>query len=72
MTVERTDDQTIVTACGDIDVATAPVLGQALAQAQGGAESDGGKHRVAVDLSGVTFLDACALGVLLAASMRAG
>ena len=43
---------------GELDVATAPELAQALADADG---------QVTVDLSATTFADPAALGVLLAA-----
>ncbi len=71
VTVEQVHGRAIVTACGEVDVATAPVLRQALMKASGAPDRDSGNHHVVVDLSGVTFLDACGLGVLLAAALRA-
>jgi anti-anti-sigma factor len=56
--VRRSDAGTVVTVAGELDVATAPELAQALADADG---------QVTVDLSATTFADPAALGVLLAA-----
>jgi anti-sigma B factor antagonist len=69
--VAYADGETIVTARGDIDVTTAPKLRAALAQAQTGVDRDLADHRVAVDMSGVTFLNASGLGVLAGAAVRA-
>jgi anti-anti-sigma factor len=49
---------TVVTVAGELDVATAPELERALADAEG---------QVTVDLSATTFADPAALRVLLAA-----
>jgi anti-sigma B factor antagonist len=49
---------TVVTVAGELDVATAPELERALAEAEG---------PVTVDLSATTFADPAALRVLLAA-----
>ena len=51
-----------VAAVGDVDIASTPTLRDALRQAL--AEDD--IEAVVVDLSGVTFLDSSALGVLVA------
>ena len=56
--VRRSDAGTVVTVAGELDVATAPELAQALADADG---------QVTVDLSATTFADPAALGVLLSA-----
>ena len=56
--VRQTDAGTVVTVAGELDVATAPELEQALADAEG---------QVTVDLSATTFADPAALRVLLAA-----
>ncbi len=69
--VVAVDGRRIVTACGEVDVTTAPQLRQALTEAQSGANRGASNDPVVVDLSGVTFLDASALGVLAAAAMRA-
>jgi anti-sigma B factor antagonist len=59
--VRQTDAGTVVTVAGELDVATAPELAQALADADG---------QVTVDLSATTFADPAALRVLLAARDR--
>jgi anti-anti-sigma factor len=59
--VRRSDAGTVVTVAGELDVATAPELAQALADADG---------QVTLDLSGTTFADPAALRVLLAARDR--
>lgn len=51
----------LVRAAGDFDVATLPILAQALARASTAALD------VQLDLSGVTFFDAASLGVLVGA-----
>ena len=56
--VRRCDAGTLVAVTGELDVATAPQLALALAQAEG---------EVTVDLSGATFADPASLRVLLAA-----
>jgi anti-sigma B factor antagonist len=56
--VRQSDAGTVVTVAGELDVATAPELAQALADADG---------QVTVDLSATTFADPAALRVLLAA-----
>ena len=58
LAVRESDDGTVVTVAGELDVATAPELAQALADADG---------QVTVDLSATTFADPAALRVLLAA-----
>jgi anti-sigma B factor antagonist len=50
---------------GEIDLATAPALEQAVADAADGAE------QVAVDLGGVRFIDSTGLRVLLSSQQRA-
>jgi anti-sigma B factor antagonist len=61
LAVRRSATRTVVSVAGELDVATAPDLADALA----GADGD-----VTVDLSATTFADSAALAVLLAA--RAG
>jgi anti-anti-sigma factor len=71
VTVATVEGRTVVTTCGEVDVASAPMLRAALHQVQAapdGAVRDG---TLVVDLSAVTFLDASALGVLAAAAMHA-
>jgi anti-sigma B factor antagonist len=58
LAVRESDGGTVVTVAGELDVATAPQLAQALADAQG---------QVTVDLSATTFADPAALRVLLGA-----
>ena len=55
----------VVTVRGEVDVATAPTLGEAL-----DAALDEGSGPVVVDLSGVTFIDSTGLGVLIAVRKR--
>ncbi len=55
-----------MTLAGEIDIATAPQVRKALADARSQAETG-----ITVDLAGVTFMDACGLGLLAAASRRA-
>lgn len=64
VTVERTDGGLArVVIVGEVDLQTAPVLRQSLAEAGGlGANGD-----VVVDLSGVGFLDSTGLNALLGA-----
>jgi anti-sigma B factor antagonist len=67
--IERRDEAgwVVLTVSGQVDVATAPQLRQALTEAQYG----GGK-RVALDLDGVEFLDSFGLGVIVGGMKRAG
>ena len=50
---------------GEVDLATAPELKEALARV-----IDGGAHRVLVDLTSATFIDSTTLGVLMGAVKR--
>jgi anti-sigma B factor antagonist len=61
LAVRASDEGTVVTVAGELDVATAPELAQALADADG---------QVTVDLSATTFADPAALRVLLAAHAK--
>jgi anti-anti-sigma factor len=58
LAVRRSRVGTVITVVGELDVATAPELEKALANAEG---------QVTVDLSATTFADPAALRVLLAA-----
>jgi anti-anti-sigma factor len=58
LAVRRSDAGTVVSVVGELDVATAPELAQALAGAHGD---------LTVDLNATTFADPSTLGVLLAA-----
>jgi anti-sigma B factor antagonist len=51
---------------GDIDIATAPAIRRFLMAA-----ISGGNVHLSVDMSGVTFIDASGIGVLVAAANRA-
>ena len=63
--VRNRDGATIVTARGEVDVATAPALRDGLEEAL---DRDIGS--VVVDLTGVTFIDSTGLGVLIGARRR--
>jgi anti-sigma B factor antagonist len=65
------DDGMVVSVCGEIDVSTAPKLRGALAKVQARHHFDEEKPTVVVDLSGVTYMDASGLGVLVGAARRA-
>ena len=54
-------DTSVVTASGEIDVASAPEFEAQLA----GAVEDTGTHGIVVDLSSVTFMDSTALNALV-------
>jgi anti-sigma B factor antagonist len=62
---EEIDGVPVVSASGEIDVATAPPLRDRLQ-----ALTTSGRSTVVVDLLGVTFLDSTALGVLVGALKR--
>ncbi len=51
---------------GEIDIATSPAIRRSLMAA-----ISGGNVHLAVDMSGVTFIDASGIGVLVAAANRA-
>lgn len=59
----RIDGWSVVAVVGDIDLATLPSLRQHLDLVDG--------DRVALDLSGVEYLDPVGLGIVLAGSVRA-
>ncbi len=61
ITSETKGEATVVKVGGDLDVYTAPRLKETLEQAMAGGA------RVALDLSGVQFIDSTALGVLVGA-----
>jgi anti-sigma B factor antagonist len=63
---ERRDDGVgVVRLMGEVDMYTAPQLKQAMLGL-----IDGGAAKVVVDLSGVTFVDSTALGVLIGGVRR--
>jgi anti-sigma B factor antagonist len=63
VTQRKLEDSTLVLAVeGELDLASAPTLKWELAEALAG-----GPRRVILDLSGVTFIDSTALGVLVTA-----
>jgi anti-sigma B factor antagonist len=61
----RVDGVSVVTVTGEIDVATAPDLKECLV-----AQAVDGVAAIVVDLSGVSFIDSTALGVLVGAYRR--
>ena len=63
--VRNRDGSTVVTARGEVDVATAPALRDGLEEAL-----DRDIGAVVVDLTGVTFIDSTGLGVLIGARRR--
>src|SRR5262245_59373093 len=63
--VERSNGASVVVVDGDVDLHSAPELRERLASL-----TDAGVEHIVVDLSGSTFLDSMALGVLLAAKKR--
>lgn len=67
--IERYDEDgwIVLRVVGEVDVATAPVLRQALVEAQ----YEGRRH-IALDLDGVEFLDSFGLGVIVGGLKRAG
>jgi anti-anti-sigma factor len=60
--VERHDGTTVVTAAGEIDLASAPQLRECLANVS--------NRRVVVDLRAVSFLDSSGISVLVSARNR--
>ena len=62
-TVERTGRSVVVCADGELDLATAPAMRRALAQAIGDGTAD-----VVVDLARVTFVDAAGLASIVEAA----
>lgn len=62
---KRVDGVSVVTVTGEIDVATAPDLKECLVT-----QADDGISAIVVDLSGVSFIDSTALGVLVGAFRR--
>ena len=63
--VERSNGTSLVVVDGDVDLHSAPELRDRLSTL-----ADNGARQVVVDLSGSTFLDSMALGVLLASKKR--
>ena len=55
----------IVTLAGEVDIYTAPRFKECLLEVL-----DGGVERLVIDLSGVTFIDSTALGVLIGGVRR--
>ena len=66
MTVVSDPASATVVLDGEIDIATAPAIRRFLMAA-----INGGDVHLAVDMSGVTFIDASGIGVLVAAANRA-
>ncbi|MGA8210998.1 MAG: STAS domain-containing protein [Nocardioidaceae bacterium] len=64
--VDERDDHALLTAVGEIDVATADSLASGVAQAL-----DAGHRRVLVDFAEVTFIDSTGLGVLVKCHRKA-
>jgi len=64
--VERLDDHALVSASGEIDIATTPQLRAAIEQAMVGSAEG-----VVVDLTGVTFMESTGLRAMLEARLRA-
>ena len=60
------DGQRVFELSGSLDIATSPAVRAALLEA-----SEGGDHRLIVDLSRVEFLDSTGLGALIGAQRRA-
>jgi anti-sigma B factor antagonist len=67
-TVTSADTSTVIAVRGEVDVATAPILRRALAEADARGRRDLMGGPVVVDLSGVTFIDASGLSVLVGAA----
>lgn len=67
VTVDSTDEATVVSVSGELDIATAERLTKALA----GVETQP-NGRLVVDLSGVDFMDSTGLRLLIGANRRAG
>jgi anti-sigma B factor antagonist len=65
LTVSEGEDETLITAAGELDVNTAPELREQLARL-----ITGGTNHVAIDLESVTFVDSTALSVLVSALKR--
>jgi anti-sigma B factor antagonist len=66
MTVNRPASSATVVLDGEIDIATAPAIRRSLMAA-----IRGGNVHLAVDMSGVAFIDAAGIGVLVDAANRA-
>ncbi len=64
--IEMQTDAVLVTPVGDVDILTAPELGEALRTAV-----DAGMRTVVVDLSRVPFMDSAGLGALIGGIRRA-
>jgi anti-sigma B factor antagonist len=64
--VERDRDRVIIRPAGEVDLATAPIVEQAMAEARGS-----GFAHIILDLRQVTFLDSSGLRLLIAWSQSA-
>jgi anti-anti-sigma factor len=67
VTVEDRGEVCVVHADGEVDIATAPLLGRALE-----AGLAGGRPTMVVDLRQISFVDCTGIGLLTAARSRAG
>jgi anti-sigma B factor antagonist len=65
--VTAADSWTILSVSGEIDIASAAALRQAIEQAV-----DGGNRGLVMDLDGVSFMDSSGLNVLAGAAKRMG
>lgn len=66
------DGWQVLAVVGELDLATAPRVRQAVVRALGaaGADGDGGVHGVVLDLGAVDFIDSSGLGVIIGAQRR--
>jgi anti-sigma B factor antagonist len=64
VTLDTSGDVAVITAIGEIDIATAPMLLHRFS------EVPQEVHKMVIDLSGVTYLDSSGLGVLVAFEKR--
>ena len=65
LSVADRDGAVVISATGEIDMASGPALREALVDAV-----TGGRNRIVLDLAGVTFIDSIGLGVLVGGHKR--